>query len=124
MQTSAFSLWKEPPTGALNRRVTLQSPTITQDTMGGEVATWADVATVWAYINPLAGHELVNAQAVYAEVTHLMVIRWQSIFADPQAVARMRVVYAGRHFNIGSAIDIDMAHRWIALSVQEGLVDG
>lgn len=124
MQSSAFGIWKEPPSGALNRRITLQSATITQDSVGGEVATWSDVASVWAYINPLSGHELINAQSVYAEVTHLIVIRWQSIFADPQAVAKMRVSYSGRLFNIGAAIDVDMAHRWIALSAQEGLVDG
>lgn len=124
MQASAFSRGKEAPVGAMNRRITIQQATVTQDAVGGEVTAWADFVTVWAYVNPLSGHELVNAQSVYAEVSHLMVVRWQAVLSDPQAVARMRIVYAGRHFNIGSADDIDMEHRFLALFVQEGLVDG
>lgn len=122
MQATAFGAGKNPPIGAMNRRVTLQSPTITRDEAGGEVLTWADVMTVWAYVNPLAGHELINAQAAFADVSHLIIIRWQAAFADPQAVAKMRVVYAGRHFAIGSAIDIDMDHRFVAISAKDGLI--
>ena len=124
MQATAFGAKKAAPTLLLNRRVTLQSPTIARDAAGGEVVTWADVATVWAYINPLSGHELVNAQSAFAEVTHLIIIRWQSAFSDPQAVAKMRAVYAGRYFAIGAATDIDTAHQFIAMSAQEGLVNG
>lgn len=122
MQTTAFGAGRDAPTQLMTRRVTLQSPTITRDDAGGEILTWADVATVWAYVNPLVGHELANAQSIFAEVTHLIIIRWQSAFSDPQVVAKMRIVYSGRHFAIGAAIDIDMAHRFIALSAQEGML--
>lgn len=124
MQASAFGAGKRAPVRLLNKRVTLQSQTIARDEAGGEVVTWADVADVWAYINPLSGHELANAQASFAEVTHMIIIRWQSAFSDPQAMAKMRIVYAGRRFAIGSAVDIDMAHQFLAISAQEGLVDG
>jgi len=122
MQTTAFGAGRDAPTHLMTRRVTLQSPTITRDAAGGEILTWADVATVWAYVNPLAGHELANAQATFAEVTHLIIIRWQSAFSDPQVVAKMRIVYSGRHFAIGAAIDIDMSHRFIAISAQDGII--
>lgn len=124
MQASAFGAGKRAPVRLLNKRVTLQSQTIARDEAGGEVVTWADVADVWAYINPLSGHELANAQASFAEVTHMIIIRWQSAFSDPQAMAKMRIVYAGRRFAIGSAVDIDMAHQFLAISAQEGLSDG
>lgn len=124
MQASAFGAGKRAPVRLLNKRVTLQSQTIARDEAGGEVVTWADVADVWAYINPLSGHELANAQASFAEVTHMIIIRWQSAFSDPQAMAKMRIVYAGRRFAIGSAVDVDMAHQFLAISAQEGLSDG
>ena len=124
MQASAFGRGKAAPVHLLDKKITLQSPTITRDEAGGEVVAWADVATVWAYVNPLAGHELANAQAAFAEVTHLIIVRWQSAFSDPQATAKMRIVYAGRRFAIGSAVDIDMAHQFLAISAQEGLSDG
>ena len=124
MQAYSFGRGKVAPVHLLDKRITLQSPTITRDEAGGEILSWADVGTVWAYINPLSGHELANAQASFAEVTHMIIIRWQSAFSDPQAMAKMRIVYAGRRFAIGSAVDIDMAHQFLAISAQEGLSDG
>ncbi len=124
MITSNFDI------GRARHRIRFQRKSVIKNAVGEEIVTWVDVITntsdnsVWAYIKPLSGRELVNAQSIYAEVTHQIVIRWQAIFADPQSVAMMRVVYAGRNYNIGSAIDVDMAHKWVEISVQEGLVDG
>jgi len=124
MHPSAFSPGRTVPIGVLDKRITIQQASITRDAIGGPVVTWMDVATVWAHVHPLAGRERINAQSVYAEVTHLIIVRWQSEFSDPQAMAKMRIVYAGRRFAIGSAVDIDMAHQFLAISAQEGLSDG
>ncbi len=124
MHPSAFSPGRTVPIGVLDKRITIQQASITRDAIGGPVVTWMDVATVWAHVHPLAGRELINAQSVYAEVTHYMIIRWQSVFDNPVTVAAMRVSYAGRHFNIGAAINIEEGRRFIVLSVAEGLVDG
>ncbi len=41
--------------GRLNKRVTLQSPVLDQDTATGALATvWADQAVVWAAIEPIS----------------------------------------------------------------------
>lgn len=42
-------------TGKLNRRITIQSRTTTQDGAGQPVETWSDVATVWADIRNPSG---------------------------------------------------------------------
>lgn len=124
MNPSAFVPGRTSPIGSLDKRVTLQQASVTRDAIGAPIVAWVDVATVWAHVHPLAGRELINAQSVYAEVTHNIIIRWQSAFADPVAVSEMRVVYAGRHFNIGAAINLEEGMRYLALSVAEGLVDG
>lgn len=124
MHPSAFQPGRTAPIGALDKRITIQQAVTTQDAVGGQVMTWSDVATVWAHVHPLAGRELINAQSVYAEVTHNMVIRWQSQFNDPQTVAKMRVSYSGRRYNIGAAIHLEEGRRFIVLSCAEGLSDG
>lgn len=110
--------------GALNQRITLQQRSIAPDTTGGQLATSTDVATVWAEVVPLSGCELIAAQAINLETSHQITIRWQSVFANSKAVAAMRVVYKGRYFNIGSAINEYESNSTLTLLATEGLNDG
>lgn len=43
--------------GMLDQRVTLQSKSVSRAANGEEVVTWADVATLWAQVQPLRGKE-------------------------------------------------------------------
>ena len=110
--------------GALGQRITLQQRSTAQDATGGQLATWSDVATVWAEVTPLSGRELIAAQAVASETSHQITLRWQPAFADARAVTAMRVVYNGRHFNINAAINEDERNRTLTLLVSEGVNDG
>ena len=110
--------------GALGQRITLQQRTVAQDATGGQLATWTDVATVWAEVMPLTGRELIAAQAVASETSHQITMRWQPAFADPKTVAAMRVVFNGRHFNINAAINEDERNRTLTLLVSEGMNEG
>lgn len=110
--------------GILRRRLTVQQRTTAQDSSGGQLTTWSDVATVWGDIQPLTGRELVTAQAVSTEVSHQITIRWQPAFASPKSVAAMRVSYAGRLFNIHAAINEDERNRTLTLMASEGTNDG
>lgn len=105
--------------GDFNRRVTIQSRSTTKDSFGEAQQTWSTVITCWARIEPLSGRELVLAQAINAEVTHLV-----EIFYRPTVTAAMRVVYQGRVFNIVSVIDPDTAHISLELLCSEGLNQG
>lgn len=110
--------------GTLRKRLLLQSRSTAQDSSGGQSVTWSDVATVWGEIQPLTGHKLMSAQAVHSEVTHQIIVRWQSALANPQTVAAMRVVYNGRHFNIRASINEDERNRSLTLLTSEGMNDG
>ena len=105
--------------GELNRRVTLQVRSSTQDTYGQALDTWTDWATCWAKIDQLSGNEMVVAQAVNAALTHKVTIRYR-----PGVLASMRLLYGTRIFNIGSVVEPETAHVSLELTCGEGLNRG
>ncbi len=64
--------------GDLRHRVTIQQLTTTRDAEGVTTETWTNVATVWAAVEPLQGREYFQAQAVNAEVTTRVRIRYRA----------------------------------------------
>lgn len=65
--------------GKLDRRLTLRRKTTTTDEFGAEIATWADVATVWASKQDVSDGERVRAQQVGARITTRFQVRWGSV---------------------------------------------
>lgn len=61
--------------GKLNRRIELQSKTVTRDAMGGESITWTTQATVWAKVSALSGRALIAAQQAQSEITAAITVR-------------------------------------------------
>ena len=110
--------------GTLRRRLVIQSRSTSQDTAGEAVATWTTVATVWADIAPISGRELVTAQAISAEISHQITLRYQAALANTKAMAGMRAVYGGRNFNIHAVMNEDERNRMLTLLASEGLNDG
>ena len=110
--------------GNLRRRVAIQSRASGQDALGQPSTAWGTVATVWGDVEPLSGRELIKAQANLSEVTHLVTIRYQPQFADPLAMAKNRILYGARIFNIHASIDPGERHESLQLSCSEGLNDG
>ncbi|MDP2026445.1 phage head closure protein [Sulfuriferula sp.] len=110
--------------GDFRRLVTLQARSSTQDSYGSQLATWYDVATLWANMNPLIGRELLAAQALYTEVTSEITVRYSAIFATPKAVAAMRISYAGRLFDILGMVNQEERNHLVSLFCKEGLSDG
>lgn len=107
--------------GQLNRRITLQRQSTVQDTFGGPVRTWLDVATVWADIQPLSGRELESAQRMASEVSHQITVRYQARLNDTRMVAGYRALYKARIFNIHAALNEDEGNVLITLLASEGL---
>lgn len=66
------------PAGQLDQRVTLQNATVTRDTVGGPVETWADTVTVWAGVRPLTAKQVAQAQQVSADVRKAVTIRYRT----------------------------------------------
>lgn len=48
--------------GQLRHRITFQMSVTTRDDYGGSVQAWADVATVWASIEPLSPNAMAGAK--------------------------------------------------------------
>lgn len=64
-------------TGAsdLNRRLTLEAPTESDDGAGGVTRDYAAVAVVWAHVAPQAAHADVTAASLCARLRWRIVIR-------------------------------------------------
>jgi SPP1 family predicted phage head-tail adaptor len=104
--------------GTLNKRVTIQAPASSaSDGAGGTVAAapWVDLATVWASISPLIGRELLAAQAVQAETSHRVTIRFRSGVS-----AKCRILLGTRVFRVvAPPRDTDERHRELVLDCAE-----
>jgi SPP1 family predicted phage head-tail adaptor len=113
-----------PRAGSLNRRITIQGRSTSQDTAGQQSLTWTDVATIWAAVRPLTGHELARAQMVNTEVSHEVTIRYDAQWADPLVMGGRRIAYGSRILNIHASMDEEETHHTITLLCSEGLDKG
>lgn len=100
--------------GTLRHRVTLQSFTTSPDVYGEPIKTWADLATVWAAVEPLRGREYFQAQQTHAEVSYRVRIRHRA-----DILPTMRVLHAGKTLEILSVINIDERNRELHLMCKE-----
>jgi SPP1 family predicted phage head-tail adaptor len=107
--------------GKLRHRVILQNVQPVQDTTTGEVSDeWADVATVWAAVEPLSVREFTAAQAVQSKVTTMIIIRYR------QGVdASMRILFDDKIYNIeGILADKKSGKEYLTLPCSEGVNNG
>ncbi len=82
----------------LDRKITLQRFTWTQDEYGALVQAWTDVATVWASKRDVSDGERVAAAEVSATITTRFQIRYDGAWADLNP--KDRVSFEGRLFDI------------------------
>jgi SPP1 family predicted phage head-tail adaptor len=105
--------------GSLRHQITIQTKTATTDAYGGPVDVWEDLETVWAAVEPLQGRELVTAQAVNAETTTRITIRYREGVTPAN-----RIVFEGKYYNLLSVVDTDLKHREMIILASEGLNEG
>lgn len=98
--------------GTFRRRLKLQQTTETRDDYGALKNAWAEVAEVWAAIEPLRGDELLRAQQVTAEVTTRIRIRYRS-GVTPKMRAQSET--GTRTFDIRAVIDVRDEHKELEL---------
>lgn len=115
--------------GNFRRRLDFQTKQGTPNSFGQQPLVWTAVLTsVPAELDALQGRELVAAQALNGEVTHLITVRFHSMLADPVKVAAMRAVYVTpdvtRYFNLSPAVIVDERNRVIQISASEGMNQG
>jgi SPP1 family predicted phage head-tail adaptor len=64
--------------GQLNRRLTLEAPAESADGSGGVTRSYDAVATLWASVEPVSGRASVSADALGANITHRIQIRYSA----------------------------------------------
>lgn len=87
--------------GKLDRRIRIETQTVTKDSYGGEVKTWTELATVSASAWPVRGNEAFLANQFMEGVQMQFRIRYRSDF-DISA----RIVYGGKAYNIQHIAEI------------------
>ena len=110
--------------GTLRKRITFQTRDVSVDSFGQQATSWTDAFTMWAGIEPLSAREVFAAQGVQSEISHKITVRYRVELSNLTADAAMRVVHAGRLFNIQGMRSIDERHRTIELYATEGLSNG
>lgn len=87
--------------GVLDRRITLQRPTDTQDSAGAVLQTWATVTTVWAEIRPATAREFIAGAQETAEQRAVFRIRWRA-----DVTVAWRVLYDSQVWRIAGKAEV------------------
>jgi len=106
--------------GRLRHRVVIQERVLTQDADLEPIYAWADVATVWAAIEPLSVREFIAARAQQSEVSARITIRYRAGLNG-----QMRILHNGKVYNpAGFLADKDSGLEYLTVPVSEGANDG
>lgn len=100
--------------GNLRHRVALQKKAITEDGLKQQSEVWADIATVWARIEPLSGKEYFAAKQINAEISVKLTLRYRK-----DVVSDMRVAFDGRIFEVLSIINPEERRESLILMCKE-----
>ena len=98
--------------GTLRQRVTIQSKTITEDSLGQPIETWTDLVTLWANVKFENGAEYNRANRESNEVLASVRVRRRNDITH-----EMRVVYQNYLFNIISQPLLDSKGEFMDLPV-------
>jgi SPP1 family predicted phage head-tail adaptor len=99
--------------GRLRHRLALEEPVETPDGAGGVIRSYAQVATLWAAVTPMAARGDVVAAAAGATVSHRIVIR-----AGPEVTTRHRLRAGARIYAI-AAVREDPSGRLLEIDASE-----
>jgi SPP1 family predicted phage head-tail adaptor len=100
--------------GAFRHELALEEATIVPDDSGGHAQDWAEVATVFARIEPIAAESRFGADQTLETVTHRVTMRHRDGVASG-----MRLTRAGRVFDIVTVHDPDETGRYLVCRVRE-----
>lgn len=105
--------------GTLNREISLERGTETQDSDGGTVVTWSPIATVWASIRHQSGMETVRTEMPVSVVKASIRIRFRE-----DLDATCRALHGGKTYDIKAVLPDLVGREYVDLSCEVGMNDG
>jgi len=96
------------------RRIRLERPVTTQDSIGDTLTTWVLEQEVWADIQPRSGQEEFRHHLRRQRITHDITIRYRADIG-----AGWRVVYGSRVLQIHAVINHSESNEILVLNVEE-----
>ena len=99
----------------LDREITIEQEALVTDSVGGKTSTWSQYSTPWAKILPISGSERYWAMKLEANITHSILIRY-----DSGITPKMRIIYNGREFQIRAVINVEEKDVYLRLHCEEG----
>lgn len=102
--------------GKLRHAITIQRVAEAADGSGGFTATWSEYATSFAEITPASARERSFGHQIEHDVTHRVTMRYQA-----GIVAKMRILFGSRIFQIHGVINRDERSTWLDLLCEEGV---
>ena len=103
--------------GAMREQISIEEPTMTSDTYGGNTRAWNSIATVWANVKPVSAAEKFFAGKVEMDVSHKIKIRYRD-----DVNATQRIVYGARTFIITGVRNIDELDKFLEILAREETV--
>lgn len=100
--------------GRLRHRVTIQTVSEAQNSIGEPIETWSTFATVWGAIEPLPSRDRYTAAQLEEPIVYRLRIRYLS-----GVTGKMRVVHGGVTYNIKGAPMVDARKSEIELLLEE-----
>lgn len=99
--------------GDLDRRLTIQTMTVSRDAYGAAIESWSTLATVWASLDPLSGNESFASDNILTQSTHLVEMRYRSDVSAEERVVHNNWVYDIRYVaEIGRREGLRLLVRW------------
>jgi SPP1 family predicted phage head-tail adaptor len=101
--------------GMLDKRIIIQSPTLTPQDGGGQDIDWTiDPVTVWASLSATGGSEFIAAQQLQPELTHEVKLRYRT-----GVTAKHRLVFGSRIFSVHAVLNPLERNEQLALYCSE-----
>jgi SPP1 family predicted phage head-tail adaptor len=110
---------RQVATRTMRTQITLQAPSVITNSLGEQIETWADEATVFAEATPARARELVAGGKEQLPVDVVFRIRYREVPAN------RRIRWRGDLYEIeGEPIDVDGRRLTIELMTIKGVRDG
>lgn len=92
--------------GQHDRRITIETRSVTRGDYGDEVDSWAELQTVWAQVIQNTGSEDTESRRVHEDVNYTFRIRFRSDVTEEE-----RIKYKGETYDIKSVKELGRRER-------------